>query len=630
MKKSYLYMAALTMITAACSNEDDFMQDGNMPTLKVNMITETIKATNSDNSPATRADIAADATFHWSANDQVAFHVSDGKYYLTNQLDRDGSDEASFIVSYPEGYTREAFAVFPASIVAELAANYGQSGATLDITLPSSYTLDQVSDTKTPCPMIADNTGNSWNFYQLCGLLRLTVNGIPEGTSYLQVDFDGNQVSGDFSIDSPEPGNSTISTSDITSTSAGDKIKITDLGNATSAVINIPLPTGDYSRIRVSAVTSSNVTVKEQDFDYQAKRAKGKKVSIDLSTTPTSITFMPGTAITPNTSSVVDLESIIGFEFKNGETTLNNLRFVRIFSEGNLLQATYNESTGASTYGPITVARSNEETDNLPQTLYLGLRFNETASPIVVQLIDADGKVYSGSTTAPVSFRNGYFYKTVSVPVNLYTFTVVSGKKVYFSPGDLGVDNGVYSFTEPFTTWGWSSSNLNTAKRVWFDYREIQSGHEIYGINWRNFNSLTTSTTTTQPQEWDKIIKRTNMNDGVQPYYRVNVSGHANCLLLPPDETLSTDIGEDITSGTVTDYVKYLGKGFVLLISTGKAQYSNNKLSWGSASQGWYWALWKNMSQNRTYFYWTDSNTPTVSWASVQFRMRVRYVHDVN
>ena len=122
------------------------------------------------------------------------------------------------------------------------------------------------------------------------------------------------------------------------------------------------------------------------------------------------------------------------------------------------------------------------------------------------------------------------------------------------------------------------------------------------------------------------------MKEGVQAYYRVTVSGHANCLLLPPDETQATDIGNDITSGIVTDYVKYLGKGFVLLISTGRAIDSNSGLSWGMATEGWYWALWKNMSQNRTYFYWTDEsdNTPTVSWAGNQFRMRARLVHDVN
>ena len=627
MKKNYLYLAALAMFTAACSNEDEFAQEGIKPSPEVKMITETIKASNGDNTPATRAAIDANADFTWSEGDQIAVHVSDGKYYTTSGLAAGGGEYADFTVSYPEG-ARDAFAVYPASIVTANAANYGQSGHTLDVTLPASYTLAQVSGDKTPCPMIATNTpGGSWEFFQLCGMLRLTLDGIPAGASYLQVDFDGKQVSGDFSIASPNPGSSTISTS--AASNAGDKIKISALEGATSAVINLPLPTGDYSNIRVSAVTNSNVTVKEWDFNYEAQRAKGKRIKTTMPDTP-SITFKQGTAITTSSSSAVDLESIIGFQFKVGKNTLSNLRFVRIFSEGNLLQTTYVEGKNTSTFGPITEARSNDETAPLPQTIYLGMRFNETASPIVVQAIDADGKVYSGTTTAPVSFKNGFFYKTVSVLVKLYTFTVSAGK-VYFSPGDLGVNGDVYSFTDPFATWGWGDIN-STTKRVWFNYNEIASGCKICGINWRNFNSLTTSTTTTQPQEWDKIIGRTNMKEGVQAYYRVTVSGHANCLLLPPDETQATDIGNDITSGIVTDYVKYLGKGFVLLISTGRAISYSTNFSWGMATEGWYWALWKNMSQNRTYFYWTveSDNTPTVSWNGNQIRMRARLVHDVN
>lgn len=48
-------------------------------------------------------------------------------------------------------------------------------------------------------------------------------------------------------------------------------------------------------------------------------------------------------------------------------------------------------------------------------------------------------------------------------------------------------------------------------------------------------------------------------------------------------------------------------------------------------SQGWYWALWHKMSTNRTYFYWKNESefTPKLDWASSQYRMRVRYVHDV-
>ena len=81
------------------------------------------------------------------------------------------------------------------------------------------------------------------------------------------------------------------------------------------------------------------------------------------------------------------------------------------------------------------------------------------------------------------------------------------------------------------------------------------------------------------------------MESNVKAYYRVTVSSHPNCLLLPPDETQASDIGEDLTSGTVTDYAKYIGKGFVLLISTGRATVIPQKTTWASNDQGWYWAF---------------------------------------
>lgn len=625
MKKNYLYLAALAMFTAACSNEDEFAQESIKPTPEVKMITETITASNGDNTPATRADIDANAKFAWSEGDQIAVHVSDGKYYTTSELTA-GGEEADFTVEYPEGQTRNAFAVYPASIVDADAAKYGQSGATLDVTLPASYTLAQVSGTKTPCPMIATNTGKLWDFNQLCGMLRLTLDGIPADASYLQVDFDGKQVSGDFSIASPNPGSSTISTSAITSTSAsnaGDKIKISALGGATSAVINLPLPTGQYSNITVSAWNSSNAKVKDFAFNYTAKRALGKRIKTSFSDESKSI--ITGSVITPNTSDKVDLESILSFKFQNGEAPVSKIRFVRIFSARNKLQTQYNEKTNATTYGPVTISQNTD----LPEDFYVGLRFTPTADDsLVFQVIDADGKVYSGSIPAPSSgYEYGSFYNE-SLNVNLYTFTVTTGKKVCFSPGDLGVDNNVYSFTDPFTTWGWSGTN-STTQRVWFNYGEITSGCEICGINWRNTKSFSTNSNTYRPHEWTNIIGRT-MNAGVKAYYKVTVSGHANCLLLPPDETQATDIGNDITSGIVTDYVKYLGKGFVLLISTGRATASSSGLDWGMATQGWYWALWNYMSTNRTYFLWTTDSNPDVTHAGNQFRMRARLVHDVN
>jgi hypothetical protein len=174
--------------------------------------------------------------------------------------------------------------------VAESAENYGQEDHTLDVTLPSSYTLAEVSGTKTPCPMIADNTsGNSWEFKQLCGLLRLTVNDIPATTKRLEIDFDSKKVCGTFSIASPvEPGISTIATTDD---AANDKISVTKDGTdavlgSESLVLNLPLPTGTYTNVIViayDALSGGDPTILDViSFSKAVTRAGGKKKTSSL------------------------------------------------------------------------------------------------------------------------------------------------------------------------------------------------------------------------------------------------------------------------------------------------------------------------------------------------------------
>lgn len=288
MKKNLIYMAALAMLAAACSNEDNIIVDSpeDNVTGDVKMITETITATNSDSKSTTRADVNDMAKFTWSESDKIAVHVSDGKYYTAELTSGEGTNEAEFTVEYPEGKERDAFAVYPASIVAAEATNYGQDGEVLDVTLPASYTLAEVSGTTTPCPMIATNEpGSGWEFKQLCGLLRLTVKNIPASTSYLTIGFNGKKVSGDFSIASPVPGTSEIQT---TTTETDDIITITDLGTdlAGEMDLNLPLPTGDYTDVTVTAYNSSDIAVLTltNDFTYTAQRAHGRKVT----------TLMPG------------------------------------------------------------------------------------------------------------------------------------------------------------------------------------------------------------------------------------------------------------------------------------------------------------------------------------------------
>ena len=306
MKKNIIYIAALALLAAACSNEDSLVTNpANNGAGDVKMITETVSATNGDE--ATRAAVDADAKFTWTAGDQIAVHVSDGKYYTTEALAAGGSNSATFTVNYPDGETRDAFAVFPASIVATDATNYGQSGKALDVTLPSSYTLAEVNGTKTPCPMIATNaTGSGWTFKQLCGLLRLTVNNIPASAKRLEIDFNGKKVQGAFSIASDvTPGASTIVTSATDGTD--DIITITDLGLSSwtdGMVLNLPLPTGEYAKVTVTAYSSSDIAILtitrpfKDSGNYTAARAKGRKLTASLPVFSVSaskkVTFAPG------------------------------------------------------------------------------------------------------------------------------------------------------------------------------------------------------------------------------------------------------------------------------------------------------------------------------------------------
>lgn len=626
MKKIVIYTSLLAAITLSCSKlENEPVQKGQEPDSDVVMITEKISGGRKVSSKATIDNDHA-SVFKWSVGDAVAVHVSKGdehKYVTSSGADV-AEPSASFTVTYEEGYARDAFAIYPASIVAESAPNYGQSGSSLDVTLPASYTLDQVTDAngeKSPCPMIASNIGTRWDFYQLCGLLRLTVNSIPATTKRLEIDFDGKNVAGNFAISSPVKGDGT-STIALSGADGSNSTTITVTKDGTNAVLgstelvlNIPLPTGNYSNIYVVAYDAVSggtpLKVGNTSFDYQAKNTKGVKRTVSLSGNP---------------------QSIFSFTFNDGTDLSNNLRFVRLFSCKNKL---YKEST---TYGPYTV--SNNE--NMANPVEATLKFDSNnEDQLAFQVVTADGKVYSGLYDAPAGgFIMGKNYNLI-VTVKDYKFTTASDKQVYFSPGDLGVDNEVYSFTDPFATWGIVDKSKNEessyTNRTWF-----QSPLEtpVYGISsWRIPEYIGNDPVFGEKvYEWSNIINRTMKSADIKAYYRVTIPGHQYCLLLPPDETeLTTAEKSELESGSIGDngYVKYLGKGFVLLMNTNRATYSTSKKwwTWGGSSaskQGYYWA--ERDGSNR-YFLQTgiDDESPTSTFTAntSKPRMHVRYVLNV-
>ena len=369
--------------------------------------------------------------------------------------------------------------------------------------------------------------------------------------------------------------------------------------------------------------------------DYSAQDGSIENVT-DAGKGEVTVASVTSSVITTTSTTIENLQSIFKFTFRYGGAEISGIRFVRVFSGNNKLCAQYNAATGATTYGPVTVSREDNLANNY---IYAGLRFDANPSDVIVfQVVDANGKVYSGNKTAPASgFAIGKFYNT-TVDVNLYTFTVASGKKVYFSPGDLGVDNGVYSFTEPFADWAsGNTTNANEAadapaKRVWFDFY-FESGlatGTVYGIsNWRIPRKVSDAV---ESYEWNYLVNSRTMNAGVDRYYKVTIPGHQYCLLLPPDETVSGDLDGLTTGATVSDYVKYLAKGFVLLFNTNRGIYAANTLTWSwstsnFAKQGWYWAVFN--SSNRYYFTWPDAG-PKVDWGANRMRNHIRYIHDVD
>lgn len=283
MKKSYLlFIAAGLCCLAACNKEVEIADTPDSPD-SAKMITETITASLGT---STKVTIANGGEFAWTLGDNIAVHVTNGdshKYVVTSSGASVAASSASFTVSYEEGYSRDAFAIFPSTIVATDAANYGQSGMALDVTLPATYTLAEVSDVA-PCPMIADNTGSGWTFSHLCGLLRLTVNSIPSDATGIVIQFPGKKVNGAFSIASTvTPGTSTIETA--TPVSGEDQITVTFAPGITSATVNLPLPTGDYDDVFITPVASSTKVAAARHIKaggYTAQAAHGRKLTTTM------------------------------------------------------------------------------------------------------------------------------------------------------------------------------------------------------------------------------------------------------------------------------------------------------------------------------------------------------------
>ena len=231
--------------------------------------------------------------FTWSEGDQIAVHCSAGynasgaeviaPKYKTPSITIDANDPAycTFHLIQSAGQKRDAYAVYPASIV-----DLTSDGTSLNITLPASYEIGPEGMGMTsPTPMVAVNDPDATELYfkHVGGLLRLTLNDVSPATKVITVNL-GKRLTGEFAVNDPSSAVPYIATDD-----AADEVSFVlseELADYTDGlVLNVPVPTGTYSMLKVSAKNSNGETV----YAYEDKTerffdaGRGRRVETSIS-----------------------------------------------------------------------------------------------------------------------------------------------------------------------------------------------------------------------------------------------------------------------------------------------------------------------------------------------------------
>lgn len=225
----------------------------------------------------------------WLANvDNIAVYIKGtGAGYKTLTVGEGGSVD----LSLQQGQSRDFYVIFPAA--SAVSSYYGNT--TLYVNYPSSYnlsglTLEQIAN-YCPYPMVAANDGSDLiAFYQVGGVLRLTIGNVPVDTQNFYLTFTGKTITGNVNV--TNGGTQYTTTNDLANTTSylTYTIASTSIGGDSpqTVTLNIPLPQGNYSNlssISIYARSSSNSNLKTMTYTLPSRwttvtRAQGRKISV--------------------------------------------------------------------------------------------------------------------------------------------------------------------------------------------------------------------------------------------------------------------------------------------------------------------------------------------------------------
>ena len=240
MKKHTLYyiaLSALAMLTG-CSNEENF---GLKPTDGNRSLTATI-----EQNDLSRTAVSEEGQVTWTETDAIGvFGTASQNIRFTYQSGTDNGNSATFRGDFPEEETMEQ-AYYPYQEDATL------SGNALTLHLPSEYTYTGNSN----APMLGvKNNDGTFTFKHLTGLLRITINNVPEEADRFVItssgETDAPDLSGQATITDINAEDATLSI-----TANGSKSITYNLGTLTEETgfrtFFVPLPVGEYPQLSVA------------------------------------------------------------------------------------------------------------------------------------------------------------------------------------------------------------------------------------------------------------------------------------------------------------------------------------------------------------------------------------------
>lgn len=239
MKKYMVYavLSALAILTG-CSNEEDF----GLPQLDGNrLLTATIEHDN-----LSRTAVSEEGQVTWIETDAIGvFGTSSRNVKFAYQSATDNGGTATFRGDFPEAESMEQ-AYYPYQ------ENVTLSGNSLTLSLPSEYTYTGNSN----APMLGvKNDDGTFTFKHLTGLLRITINNVPEEAERFVITSsattDAPDIAGQATLTDINAKDATLSV-----TTNGSKSITYKLGTLTEETgfrtFFVPLPVGEYPQLSVS------------------------------------------------------------------------------------------------------------------------------------------------------------------------------------------------------------------------------------------------------------------------------------------------------------------------------------------------------------------------------------------